>query len=290
MKTRRGELAVTLSLLVTNEVVSVLKYDWPFWAARKADLFHHLCSKLSPAACNSSPQHLARKVTSRGWCLSSQCQMEHPGKSSWAYVGSVALIHPLSACFITLYFVFVSALKRFYITWVVLFILRPHGIDSDWNTIPSLLFSLRSIWPLLFDFFSHRFIINSVWLLGFARSLQLLPKIVACRWCLAVLLLWQRLICSISDGGRNQMRLWSAGCHKCTYKLLMNSLCEKQNAFVLSVGCLVGWVDWWWVYRDIEDVKDFESESFILGCRLLLPPLLSLYVLSFPRFQSTFLS
>lgn len=76
--------------------------------------------------------------------------------------------------------------------------------------------------------------------------------------------------------------------HKHAYELLMNSLCEKHNAFVLLAACLVGWVDWWRVYRDMEDVRDFESESFILGCLLPLPPLLSLHVLSFSLFHTTF--
>lgn len=86
------------------------------------------------------------------------------------------------------------------------------------------------------------------------------------------------LIVFLTDGGRNQMSLWSGGCHKHTAKLLMNSLCEKHNAFVQLVGCLVGWVGWWNVCRDMEDVRGFEVESFILGCQLPLPPLLSPYV------------
>lgn len=147
---------------------------------------------------------------------------------------------------------------------------------------------MTNLTSVVLSFSSHHFVINSVWVLGFARSVQLFPTIVICCWCFAVLFLWQRLVCSISDGGRTQMRLWSAWCHKRTYKLLMNSLCEEHNAFVLSAACLVGWVDSWWVYRDIEDVKDFESESFILGCRLPLPPFPSLCVLSFSLFPVHF--
>lgn len=49
-------------------------------------------------------------------------------------------------------------------------------------------------------------------------------------------------------------------------------LSEKHNAFVPLVGCFVGWVGWWRVCRDMEDVRGFEVESFILGCQLPLPP------------------
>lgn len=51
-------------------------------------------------------------------------------------------------------------------------------------------------------------------------------------WCVAVL--------SLSDGGRNQMRLWSTGCHKKKTTTVMNSLCEKCIFFF--IGCLFGWV------------------------------------------------
>lgn len=44
-------MAVTFSLPMTNEIVILLKYDWP---THQAYLFYHLCSKLSPMACNSS--------------------------------------------------------------------------------------------------------------------------------------------------------------------------------------------------------------------------------------------
>lgn len=47
---------------------------------------------------------------------------------------------------------------------------------------------------------------------------------------------------------------------------------------------LDGWVGWRNVCRDMEDVRGFEVKSFILGCQLPLPPLLSPVSLS----QSTF--
>lgn len=113
------------------------------------------------------------------------------------------------------------------------------------------------------SFRGQHFIFYSVWVWGFASQVSLLPKIVTCGWCLTVLLLWQRLIFSLIFGGRNQMRLWSGGCHRHINKLLMNSL--AHNAFVPLDGCSVGWVGWWGVCRDMGDVRGFDVWSFILG-------------------------
>lgn len=57
---------VTLSPQMTNEVVILLKCDWPFRAAQHPYLFCHLCSKLSPMDSNSSLNTWAKQWPAGG--------------------------------------------------------------------------------------------------------------------------------------------------------------------------------------------------------------------------------
>lgn len=71
----------------------------------------------------------------------------------------------------------------------------------------------------------------------------------------------QRLIFSLSDGERNQMRLWTQ-----THNQADNEQFLWGAQCFCSVGRVGGRAGWWRVCRGMEDVRGFEVESFILGC------------------------
>lgn len=193
-------------------------------------LFCHLCLKLSPVDCNSSLHTWPAQPPAGGGVHPHNVKW-NTGESRWADEGSVVLINPPPQC--------VSIHRAVSIQSVCLVTILYY------NILLNLLYLLVWLFPETWLFFSGSAFHYRV-RLGFRIckvSLLVTQKYVSCgRW-RSVLLPWQRLIFSLSDGGRNQTRLWSGGRHKHTNKLLMNSLCKEHNAFVPLVGCLVGWVD-----------------------------------------------